>query len=375
MLMLVVLLAGCQQSPSLVQRDGYYTWVDEQGQVRTTRVPASEQASRPLPRRQPEPAPAQAQTKAKAQVKAKAQPVQSDTGREPEAPAMADRAPEPGAVPSRSAAVSDEPPAPDDEYNLTNYPDAEALEAAGYIRPGDPLPYFTWRDASGQLQVSYYRPDTRSDEDRGREPLALTPGMVYQAGPSGAESEAATSASASPDAFLVLGIEPSGPDFFQRWRERCCRELPVEDVVSWSDSREFEVRVGDDASDYPFLSGPSRYRLVRLPEASRTASLVIRLRSFHNQGLFVPSVAFLDETMQPVRLVTDLVMEYTPESWHRQGYLQAMVPAFPARGERWLLVYTTPADRQGQTVVETARGPRAIAHQGRGLVSLTEMNP
>ncbi len=336
-LLVLWVLAGCQQNPSLLQREGYYSWVDEQGQVRTSRVPVGQQAPEPLPRRRAEP----------------------EESRVEVAP-----------VASGQAGAD-----PDTEYNLTNYPDAEALEAAGYVRPGDPLPYFTWRDASGQLQVSDYRPDTRSDVAKGRvpAPLSLTPARVYQAEPSPA---AATSRpTRASEALRVLGVEPAGADVFQRWRQDCCRAVTLDDVVPWSGSREFQVAVPEGTPAYAFLSGTSPYRLVRLPDPAESASLVMRLRSFNTQGLFVPSAAFLDGSLQPVRLVTDLVMDYTPESWHRQGYLEALLPAFPARGERWLLLYTTAADLQGQTVVETSQGPRAIPHRQQGLLSVTEMKP
>lgn len=344
-LLMVAVLAGCQQSPSLVQREGYYTWVDEQGQVRTSRVPVTQ-----------------------AEPGTQAEPVKAPSPANEQSLKPGGEASEPSRETARPS---------DEEYNLTNYPDAEALEAAGYVRPGDPLPYFTWRDADGQLRVSYYRPDTRSDVEKGLvpPPLSLTPGTVHLAKPSQPDEGNGESGSATtPDAFLVLGIDSSGPGFFQRWQQSCCRSMPVDEAISWSNSREFEVVLPAGAREFSFESGPSPYRLVRLPEATESASLVLRLRSFNNDGLFVPSVAFLNESLEPERLVTDLVMEYTPESWHRQGYLEAMIPAFPSQGERWLLIYTTRSDLDGQTVVETNRGPRAIPHLRRGLLSITEMD-
>ena len=376
-LLMLATLAGCQQSPPLVEREGYYTWVDEQGQVRTSRVPVRARTPEPLPVRAAEPAPAEPETTdtlTKASSPEPSSMAKSAADRSDELESAA--ASETESTNSSSVATG-AAQAGEEEYNLTNYPDAEALEAAGYIRPGDPLPYFTWRDANGQLQVSYYRPDTRSDVEKGlvQPPVSLTPAKVYQARPPQTGADRAPESAAGGEAFLVLGIEPSGPGFFQRWQQRCCRALPVEDVVAWSNSREFQVTLPENAPDYPFLSGISPYRLVRLPDATAAASLVLRLRSFANEGLFIPSAAFLNESLEPVRLVTDLVMEYTPESWHRQGYLQAMLPAFPAGGERWLLLYTTAADLAGQTVVETRRGPRAIPHRRQGLLSVTEMNP
>ena len=74
--------------------------------------------------------------------------------------------------------------------------------------------------------------------------------------------------------------------------------------------------------------------------------------------------------MTPVRLVTDLVMAFTPENWHRRGYLEAWVPAFPDRGERWLLIFTNAEDLAGQTVTETRHGPKALSHSTEGELGL-----
>jgi hypothetical protein len=91
-------------------------------------------------------------------------------------------------------------------------------------------------------------------------------------------------------------------------------------------------------------------------------AFVARLRSYDHNGLVIPSLAFLDQDLRPIRLVTDLVMDYSPETWRRRGYLEAWVPVFPGRGERWLMLYTREQDLQAQTVVETKQGPKAIPH-------------
>jgi hypothetical protein len=100
---------------------------------------------------------------------------------------------------------------------------------------------------------------------------------------------------------------------------------------------------------------------------------ILRLRSFHRKGVLVPSVAFLDDDFKPLRLVTDLVAEYVPESWSRHGYLRSFIPVFPSRGERWLLIYTTTSDLEGQTVIDTRYGPRSIQHQPFGELGLARV--
>lgn len=349
----------------------YFTWVDEQGRVRQSPIeedPAEAQARIPIEQVVAEGETARVR---KAEAQSTEQPVEQTADRpdEPPAkqPAIAEAAPE-SAQPAMLSPSATSASSGEDEYNLENYPDGNELAAAGFVRDGDPEPYFTWRDAEGRARVSYYRPDTRSAVEKGlvRQPLDLTPARVHL------ESDRAPELAQGqlPEAYEVLGIEPPTVSFFQDWRAFCCDSLALIQSEEWQLGREFSVTIGTDAPRHEFASGSSRYRLVMLPKDGLPDSFVLRLRSFDQNGLFVPSLAFLDESLAPVRIVTDLVADFTPESWYRHGYLQAVVPAFPARGERWLLIYSTAEEQQNQTVIETERGPKAIPHAETGYLSL-----
>ncbi|HET8800213.1 MAG TPA: MalM family protein [Marinobacter sp.] len=311
-----LLLAGCQVGGSPVsERQGYFTWVDEQGRVRYSPIVEAPDQQSPAPDRK--------------------------ITREPEA-----------------------------EYTLENYPDAEQLRKEGYVRPGERQPYFTWRDANGNVRVSYYRPDTRTDAEKGlvEPPVRITPASVYHGGQAPAEREPVPGY--DPDAFAILGIEPSGEDYMTRFSEVCCQALNPASHHEWQSGREFGVRVTDASPVYPFPSGDSPYELVALPDHPASSGFLIRIHSYAHDGVFVPSFAFLDEQRRPVRLVTDLVMAFTPETWHRRGYLSAWVPVFPGQGERWLLVFTRSRDLRGQTVIETPQGPESIPHVTTGELGL-----
>jgi hypothetical protein len=337
--LLAAALSGCQQpggQPSGA-REGYFTWVDEQGQVRQTRIPGSESSG--------------------------------DDDQDSSGSWTRTEAPESG---------------PHPEFNLRNFPDGNALEERGYVRPGDPEPYFTWRDAQGEVRVSYYRADTRSAVEKGeiKPPLQLTEASVYQAGAQNADNSLPEGA--DPFAPAVLGLGEDNAPFFKRWKDACCENLDRSDYVEWEIGREFGVNVQESALAHDFITGSSRYRLVQLPhtqdthggEASRATEVkdfILRLRSFNRKGMFVPSVAFLDSEFRPVRLVTDLVADYVPETWSRHGYLRSHIPVFPSRGERWLLIYTTAQDLGEQTVIETRYGPRAIDHQPTGELGLEKV--
>ncbi len=327
---LVVAMAGCQSSGSgsSAGREGYFTWVDEQGRVRHTPIP-------------------------KAAVGA------SDNKDE-----VGDRGDEGGDKDMSSQTY-------DEEFNLENYPDGNQLERDGYIRPGEPQPYFTWRDAEGNFRVSYYRPDTRSAVEKGRikPPVQLTQASIHQPG----EKSGGTGLpeGADPEAMAVLAMEPGTESFFAQWSRECCRNLDKTETEEWQQGREFGIDMDETAPVHPFSTGDSPYRLVRLPSAKTHNDFILHLRSFANDGVFVPSVAFLDASFEPSRIVTDLVAEFVPESWHSLGYLHAYIPVFPGRGERWMVIFTRDDDLAGQTVFEGKYGPEAIPHTRTGELGLS----
>jgi hypothetical protein len=320
------------------EREGYFTWVDEQGRVRYSPIAGTGNKESDKD--------AQEQGGSGAAV----EPSQSDNGAGPE------------------SGLREET-----EYTLENYPDAGELEKDGYVRPGERQPYFTWRDAEGNVRVSYYRPDTRSDLEKGlvAPPVQITEASVYHGGPEGPDQTPVEGY--DPDAFAILGIDAPTDDYFTRFSATCCDSMDAASRQEWQSGREFGVTLSYGSVTHPFLTGTSPYQLVALPDADKHASLVIRLRSYAKDGVFVPSLVFLDETMAPLRLVTDLVMDFTPENWHRRGYLEAWVPAFPRQGERWLVLFTREQDLEGQTVMETGNGPRKIPHIRRGEIGLMQV--
>ncbi|WP_417566968.1 MalM family protein [Marinobacter sp.] len=343
-LLLATLLTGCQVGGAVVsKREGYFTWVDEQGRVRYSPIVGAT---------------------GKSMGKSVGNNSDKRTGEAVAGSPLGSQ--EPGS--DESAGLEEET-----EYTLENYPDAEQLEKDGYVRPGQRQPYFTWRDAQGNVRVSYYQPDTRTDRQKGlvEPPIQITEAQVYHAGDSQASPEPVPGH--DPDAFAILGIEPVADDFLARFSANCCESLDIQNPESWQSGREFGVTLSEGSNVHSFLTGASPYQLVLLPAPEKVDSLVIRLRSYAQNGVFVPSVVFLDEQMEPVRLVMDLVMDFEPENWHRRGYLEAWIPAFPSRGERWMVLFTREKDLEGQTVIETRFGPRRIPHIRRGELGLMQV--
>lgn len=343
-LSLTVFLSGCQLPGGKTSgaKDGYFTWVDEQGQVRQTVIPDKES------------------------------PTEGAQGKNDDKARPADSTPE----------APDSPGRRHSEFNLENYPDGDALAERGYIRPGDPEPYFSWRDDQGRVRVSYYRPDTRTAVEKGdiKPPLEITEASIYQATTTPENPDLPEGADAF--AAAVLGLDKGEAPFFERWTSACCDSLERSGYVEWQAGREFGVNLESDSPTHDFITGKSHYRLVRLPPSlqdqqteggSPVNDFILRLRSFDQKGLLVPSVAFLDDEFRPLRLVTNLVAEYIPESWSRHGHLRAYIPVFPGRGERWMLIFTTSEDLEGQTVIDTRYGPHAIRHRLTGQLGLVKV--
>ncbi|TBW59168.1 hypothetical protein EZI54_02330 [Marinobacter halodurans] len=391
--------------------DRYFTWVDEQGRVhssviresenpvekRAEAVKARKQAagepagtaeaspSKPVAATQePPPVPIVDPTAVDDRREAASRPAEPPPG--PVAP-LADPKVDPTTEPARVADEAAKAVAPegvssgqsgesqrapavsgnDSEYNLDNYPDGDELAKRGFIREGDPLPYYTWRDASGQVRVDYYRPEPGFEKPaRGRPAPRLSAAMVIDG------RSPASSRKANPETLAVLGIDWT-ETLLQSWQEHCCEDLPVKDPVAWDDSREFQVELDDMAPEFGFSTGSSVYRLVRLPSASESGAFVMQVRSYEDHGVFLPTLVFLGRDMQTRRMVTELVYDYSPENWHRHGYLEARVPVFPDHGDRWLLIMSRGDDQAGQTVLEADGAPQVIRHTARGLVSLAQL--
>ena len=315
-LLTALILMGCQSGSGPVgERDGYFSWVDEQGRGPYNRIPDSEREA----------------------ARSQADDTSSSDG-------------------TQATALQE-----DTEYTLDNFPDGDELAKAGNVRPGQRQPYFTWRDADGNVRVSYFTPDARTDVEKGliAAPIELTPASVYHR----TESHYTEPVDGyDPDAFAILGIDQEPEDEFTGFDRLCCDQLSARTAQKWQEGREFAVRLDQASAEHDFSSGRSPFQLIALPSNETTPAFVARVRAYAHNGLVVPSLALLDREFQPVRLVTDLVMDYTPETWRQRGYLEAWVPVFPGRGERWLIVFTRDRDLQGQTVIDTRQGPKAIPH-------------
>lgn len=341
--------AGPEREP-----DGrYYTWVDASGQVRHTRI-ADERIEDRVTPSGPRAAAGRGESEADSDGRSTA-PDADDTST---SSSQSSRA-----VSSTTGESADRDVS---AYTLENYPDGNELARQGFVREDGPKPYFTWRDATGKLRNTPYRPDADAfTEEAVSDGPSLTSARerVPQSG----------SPAPDPEALANMGVESKGPSLIARWQQACCGSLPVADAVSWDAGRAFGAGLVPSGPVHEFVSGESHYRLVSLPPGEKAPALVLRLRSYVRDGVVVPTLVFLDQSMSVRRLVTDIAYRFEPESWSRRGYLEARLAAYPAQGEAWLLILTRQDDQQGQTVYETTDGPEVIPHAATGEIGLRQV--
>ncbi|WP_172962291.1 MalM family protein [Hydrocarboniclastica marina] len=328
--------------------DRYYTWVDEQGELRTTIV------NEPKLR----------------------------TG--DKSPATSPDAP-PGdeSQPSQSRDLEDRPPAgaglfgrPSDDpvFNLENFPDAEALEAAGYVREGDPQPFFTWTDATGTVLNSPFNPGKEKNLQREKEAVSLldTAGATKFSEARTSRRAGALPAEAGPNAATVLGLQGDSPELVERFDAVCCEALRRGDIHQLDTDRGTSVRVDGSSPVFDFPTGRSPYRIVQLPEQANLVPLTIR--SFIDGGVFLPTLVFLDADWRPIRVVTDIEFTYEPESWYRYGYLEASLPVESEAQERWLVVLSKSEDLRGEGLRASSTDaslPDKVRAAGSGEIELS----
>ena len=256
-------------------------------------------------------------------------------------------------------------PSSDAEFNLNRYPDSRELARHGYVRDPSERPYFTWRDAQGQLRVSYYEPkgdqaDIASQTSTNGE--AYTEATVLKPGGNLALPEGA-----DPDVARVMGLQRT-PSVFAKLVGNCCAEVPKGDIADLPGDRNYLLKVDSEALKYAFRTGESPYRLVRLPSLKGPVDL--KLKSFVHNGVFIPTLAFLDDKFQVTRLVTDLAFTYEPEKWYRYGFLEARLPLYPEQGEKWVLIFTRKQDVDNITLLDDGRNQAPIKHTRRGTLDL-----
>ena len=318
LLVLVALItAGCASGAADGTKGGMRAWVDERGQVRYT--PASEEAP----------------------------DTSGDAGE--------------GADSGRTETAGTEG-ASHPEFNLEQYPDAGEQDSG---RESGEL-FYSWRDAQGRVHNTpyLYGEEALGQVMREPEPVRASEARVTTSG-----AAAAPGFRRNSEAAAILGVGEGSGTRLDVFAQHCCRDLPRLDYHRLERERTLSVSLGDGAGVYRFATGESRFALVRLPPEPERS--LLRIRSFiRDGGFFLPNAVFLDGGFRPVRMVTDIVMEYSPETWRRYGQLEARLAIRPDSGERWLVVFTRSEDLESTTGVGQEGQRRRLTHEPTGSLSL-----
>lgn len=147
---------------------------------------------------------------------------------------------------------------------------------------------------------------------------------------------------------LLKGSEAPNSGRYQALLERCCGQLKEDSftVLSADEPRYEELNRFSPSLDFPM--GKSYYAALKLPRSQHDYGL--RIRSFANKNVAYPSLLFLDQAKQPTRLVSDAVYQLHAETWYRYAFIEGTVPVRAAAGEHYVLLLTTDEDRSLQTL-------------------------
>lgn len=228
------------------------------------------------------------------------------------------------------------------------YISSDVLEGRDFARDEQDGRYFTWVDEQGRMRNSKVPPKGVKAPTPTLHKVPLTQGreVTFDAKP-----QALPGLDGQPTAAmqaLLAGTEEKTAGRYQALVERCCGQLNEEDftLISADEPRYEELNRFSPSLDFPM--GKSYYAALKLPRSQYDFGL--RIRSFANKQVAYPSLLFLDQNKQPTRLVSDAVYQLHAETWYRYAFIEGTVPVRAAAGEHYVLLLTTDEDRSLQTL-------------------------
>ncbi|WP_339410847.1 MalM family protein [Pseudomonas sp. EA_35y_Pfl2_R5] len=228
------------------------------------------------------------------------------------------------------------------------YISSDVLEGRDFARDEQDGRYFTWVDEQGRMRNSKVPPKGAKAPTPTLHNAPLTQGreVTFDAKP-----QALPGLDGQPTAAmqaLLAGTEEKAKGRYQALVERCCGQLSEEDFtpISADEPRYEELNRFSPSLDFPM--GKSYYAALKLPRSQYDFGL--RIRSFANKQVAYPSLLFLDQAKQPTRLVSDAVYQLHAETWYRYAFIEGTIPVRAAAGEHYVLLLTTDEDRSLQTL-------------------------
>ena len=228
------------------------------------------------------------------------------------------------------------------------YISSDVLEGRDFARDDQDGRYFTWVDEQGRMRNSKVPPKGAKAPTPTLHNVPLTQGREVTFD---AKSQALPGLDGQPTAAmqaLLAGTEEKVEGRYQELVDRCCGQLSEEDFtpISADEPRYEELNRFSPSLDFPM--GKSYYAALKLPRSQYDFGL--RIRSFANKQVAYPSLLFLDQAKQPTRLVSDAVYQLHAETWYRYAFIEGTVPVRAAAGEHYVLLLTTDEDRSLQTL-------------------------
>lgn len=233
----------------------------------------------------------------------------------------------------------------------SDYIDAEAFEDKGFVRSENGNPYYTWADEQGRLHNSPVSAQQRADGmRRGAQTskIQYTEGRQVEFNKRPADLPGLDGQMTSAMQALLEGSKEKGEGLYQSLQDSCCVQLADANFTELSvdEPRYRELNKLSPSFDFPM--GRSYYSAIKLPSSQHTYGL--RVRSFANKQVVYPSLLFLDASKHPTRLVSDAVYQLHAETWYSYAFIEGTIPVNAEAGERYVLLLTTNEDRNVQTL-------------------------
>lgn len=255
--------------------------------------------------------------------------------------------------------------------HTSDYIDSDVLEGRNYVRPENGSPYYTWVDEQGRMHNSSLPGQGRAEPVSAPSSVRYTEGRQVEFSNKGAVLPALDGQPTAAMQALLAGSSDKGDSegLYQNLVQQCCGQLADSDFTELSSDEPRYEELNRFSPSFNFPMGRSYYAAMKLPAAGRTYGL--RVRSFANKKVVYPSLLFLDEAKRPTRLVSDAVYQLHGETWYRYAFIEGTVPVKAAEGERYVLLLTTDEDKHLQTLDNKPfkRPLQDLALDGAGMQS------
>jgi len=230
-----------------------------------------------------------------------------------------------------------------------DYIDADVLEGRNFARPENGTPYYTWVDEQGRMRNSAVPGSNAPQRVEAPSNVRYSDGRQIEFTNKGSVLPGLDGQPTAAMQALLAGSGGGDSDgLYQNLVQQCCGQLAEGDFTELSSDEPRYEELNRFSPSFNFPMGRSYYAALKLPAAGRTYGL--RVRSFANKKVVYPSLLFLDEAKRPTRLVSDAVYQLHGETWYRYAFIEGTVPVKAAQGERYVLLLTTEEDKHLQTL-------------------------